>query len=49
MGRAAYLELARAGLMVVGNTFAGGEESMYHVTKSGFERKAELLLGKEAV
>ena len=41
--RETYRELARAGLMVVGNSFAGGEESMYHVTKEGFERKAELL------
>ena len=30
--------------MVAGNTFAGGEESIYHVTKAGFERKAELCL-----
>jgi hypothetical protein len=29
--------------MVVGNSFARGEESVYHVTKTGFERKAELL------
>ena len=36
-------ELARAGLMVVGNSFARGEASVYHVTKTGFERKAELL------
>jgi hypothetical protein len=35
--------LERAGLMVVGNTFAGGQDSVYHVTKEGFERKAELL------
>jgi hypothetical protein len=41
--RAAYRELARAGLMVAGNSFAGGQESVYHVTKLGFERKAELL------
>ena len=41
--REAYRELARAGLMVVGNSFARGEESVYHVTKTGFERKAELL------
>jgi hypothetical protein len=36
-------ELARAGLMVAGNSFAGGQDSVYHVTKEGFERKAELL------
>ncbi len=41
--RTAYRELARAGLMVAGNSFAGGQESVYHVTKLGFERKAELL------
>jgi hypothetical protein len=41
--RKAYRELARAGLMVAGNSFAGGQESVYHVTKLGFERKAELL------
>jgi hypothetical protein len=41
--RETYRELARAGLMVVGNSFARGEESVYHVTKTGFERKAELL------
>jgi hypothetical protein len=41
--RDAYRELARAGLMVAGNSFAGGDESVYHVTKEGFERRAELL------
>ena len=41
--REIYRELARAGLMVVGNSFARGEESVYHVTKKGFERRAELL------
>jgi hypothetical protein len=39
--RETYRELARAGLMVVGNSFARGEESVYHVTKTGFERKAD--------
>ncbi len=29
--------------MVAGSSFAGGDESVYHVTKLGFERKAELL------
>ncbi len=38
-----YRELERAGFMIVGNTFAGGQDSIYHVTKLGFERKAELL------
>lgn len=47
--REAYRELARAGLMIAGNRFAGGDESVYHVTKEGFERRAELLAGaKEA-
>jgi hypothetical protein len=41
--RAVYEELARAGLMVVGNSFAGGQNSVYSVTKKGFERKAELF------
>ena len=41
--REAYRELARAGLMVAGNGFAGGDDSVYHVTKEGFERRAELL------
>jgi hypothetical protein len=41
--REAYRELERAGLMIVGNTFAGGQDSIYHVTKLGFERKAEIL------
>ncbi len=40
--REAYRELARAGLMVAGNSFAGGVESVYSLTKEGFERKAEL-------
>ena len=31
------------GLTVAGNSFAGGQESVYHVTKLGFERKGELL------
>ncbi len=41
--REAYRELAKAGLMIVGNSFAGGDESVYHVTQKGFERRAELL------
>lgn len=41
--RETYRELARAGLMVVGNSFARGEASVYHVTRVGFERRAELL------
>ena len=47
--REVYRELERAGLVIVGNTFAGGQDSIYHVTKEGFERKAELLTrAKEA-
>ena len=41
--RAVYEELARAGLMAVGNSFAGGQDSIYSVTKKGFEQKAELF------
>jgi hypothetical protein len=41
--RAAYRELAAAGLMAAGHTFVGGDESIYSLTKEGFERKAELL------
>ncbi len=41
--RPVYRELAQAGLMVAGNSFARGPESVYHVTKLGFDRKAELL------
>jgi hypothetical protein len=36
--RAVYEELVRAGLMLVGNSFAGGQKSVYNVTKEGFER-----------
>ncbi len=43
VNRPLYEELARAGLMASGNSFAGGLNSMYSVTKAGFERKAELL------
>jgi hypothetical protein len=47
--RAAYRELAAAGLMVAGHSFVGGDESIYRLTKEGFERKAELLAcAKEA-
>jgi hypothetical protein len=41
--REIYRELARAGLMIVGNSFARGQDSVYHVTKLGFERKTELM------
>ena len=40
--RAAYRELAAAGLMAAGHSFAGGDESVYRLTKEGFERKAEV-------
>ena len=47
--RPLYEELARAGLMIVGNSFARGQDSIYSVTKEGFERRAELFDGaKEA-
>jgi hypothetical protein len=41
--REAYRELARAGLMQSGHTYTKGDESIYRLTKEGFERKAELL------
>jgi hypothetical protein len=41
--RPLYRELASHGLMVAVNTFAGGPESAYRLTKLGFERKGELL------
>ena len=41
--REVYRELECAGLTIVGNTFAGGQDSVYHHTREGFERKAELL------
>ena len=45
VNRAVYDELARAGLMIVGNSFAGGQDSIYSVTKEGFDRRAELFAG----
>ena len=45
--RETYRELQCAGLMIVGNTFAGGQDSVYHVTKEGFERRAELSVLRE--
>ncbi len=41
--RKPYRELARAGLMMAGHSFVGGDESIYVLTEEGFERKAELL------
>jgi hypothetical protein len=41
--REVYRELARAGIMRAGHSFTGGDESIYRLTKLGFERKAELL------
>ena len=40
--REAYRELARAGLMRAGSTFRDGAESIYVLTREGFDRKAEL-------
>ncbi len=37
--RAVYEELARAGLMVVGSSYARGQNSIYTVTKEGFESR----------
>jgi hypothetical protein len=41
--RAVYEELACAGLMVLGNSFAGGPNSIYTVTREGFQRRVELF------
>jgi hypothetical protein len=41
--REPYRELARAGLMRAGHTYTKGDESIYRLTKEGFERKLELL------
>jgi hypothetical protein len=41
--RGPYRELAAAGLMMAGSTFRDGPESVYVLTREGFERKAELL------
>jgi hypothetical protein len=47
--RAAYQELADAGLVAIGHSFVGGRNSIYGLTREGFERKAELLAcAKEA-
>jgi len=43
MHRAAYQELATAGLVTAGHSFWDGRNSFYALTKEGFERKAELL------
>jgi hypothetical protein len=41
--RSAFRELAAAGLMMAGHTFAGGDESAYRLTKEGFEWKMDVL------
>jgi hypothetical protein len=47
--RPLYRELAAAGLMRAGSTFRDGEESVYVLTRDGFDRKAELCAcAKEA-
>ncbi len=47
--RAVYEELACAGLMVVGSSYARGQNSIYTVTKKGFESRDELFdYAKEA-
>jgi hypothetical protein len=35
--REAYRELAGAGLMIPGHSFTGGRESLYRLTREGFE------------
>jgi hypothetical protein len=41
--REPYRELARHGLMMPGSTFCDGEESVYVLTREGFERKGEIM------
>ena len=41
--REAYRELARAELMAAGHSFVGGDESVYRLTKNGWEWKNEFL------
>jgi hypothetical protein len=41
--REVYGELERAGVMACGHSFRDGPNSIFKVTKLGFERKAELL------
>jgi hypothetical protein len=41
--RETYRELERAGLMACRHTFRDGRDSLYRLTKEGFEKKAELL------
>jgi hypothetical protein len=41
--RAAYRELAAAGRMEAGYSLVGGDESIYSLTKLGFERMVELI------
>ncbi len=41
--RAAYRELAAAGLMAASHSFLGGDESVYRLTKEGIDRKSEIL------
>lgn len=41
--RPIYEELERAGFTRAVSTFAGGPESVYRLTKAGFERKRELI------
>ena len=46
--RECYRELERAGLVLLGRPFTG--KPRYHLTREGFERKAELLAcAREAV
>jgi hypothetical protein len=37
--REPYRELAKAGLMMAGSTFRDGEESIYRLTREGFDLK----------
>lgn len=41
--RAAYRELAMAGVMIPLHTFSGGDESAYRFTEEGWERRFEFI------
>jgi hypothetical protein len=41
--REPYRKLARAGLMIAGSTFRDGEQSIYCLTKAGYDLKIERL------
>jgi len=46
--REAYRELAAGGLMIAGHSFTGGRESLYRLTKEGWEFANAPSLGTAA-